>query len=340
VANADGSKKLALLIIGKAYKPQAFGGKTGSQLGFDYRNNAKAWMTGTIYQEWLEDWDTKLRTEGRKILLLQDNFSGHVVPNTLTNIRVKNFEPNLTAHVQPNDQGIIRCFKACYRAKFINRAVDLYKAGVTPSQIYDIDQLEAMCLADEAWNEVDTTTIRNCWRKAGILPDTDLPIVQPSLQVPISSLVHAANSSESSNDSDPIFQAENDVARALDDLESTGILQRSNRMDLAELLNPVSEAHNVFDVTDHDIYTAVMDVKKVREDMESSSSNSNAPIEDTPTRNEALHAVCALRKYTKGINSPFARKLEAMLGTFGRETRTLGMQSMMDTKITSYFSRT
>ena len=58
--------------------------------------------------------------------------------------------------------------------------------------------------------------------------------------------------------------------------------------------------------------------------MESSSSNSNAPIanEATPTWNEALHAVCTLRKYTKGINSPFGRKLEAMLGTFGWETRT------------------
>ena len=58
--------------------------------------------------------------------------------------------------------------------------------------------------------------------------------------------------------------------------------------------------------------------------MESSSSNSNAPIanEATPTRHEALHAVCTLRKYMKGINSPFGRKLEVMLGTFGWETCT------------------
>ncbi|KIK76974.1 hypothetical protein PAXRUDRAFT_17817 [Paxillus rubicundulus Ve08.2h10] len=157
--NADGSKKLPLLIIGKAQKPRAFKNKTGAQLGFYYRNNAKAWMTATLYQEWLSDWDTKLRSEDRKILLLQDNFSGHIVPATLTNIRVINFKPNLTAHVQPNDQGIICCFKAKYCARFINRAIHLYEAGTTPSQIYDIDQLEAMRLADDAWNEVDTTTI-------------------------------------------------------------------------------------------------------------------------------------------------------------------------------------
>ena len=158
-ANADGSKKLPPFIIGKAHKPRAFKNKTGTELGFQYWNNMKAWMTATLYQEWLSDWDRKLRSEDRRILLLQDNFSGHVVPETLTNIDVINFEPNLTAHVQPNDQGIICCFKAKYRAQFIHRAIHLYETGVTPSQIYDINQLEAMRLTHDAWNEVDTTTI-------------------------------------------------------------------------------------------------------------------------------------------------------------------------------------
>ena len=157
--NADGSMKLPPLIIGKYQKPRAFESKTGSQLGFYYCTNAKAWMTASIYQEWLLDWDQKLRTEGRKILLLQDNFSGHVVPDTLTNIRVVNFEPNLTAHVQPNDQGIIRSFKAYYCVKFIQHAVTHYESGTSPAQIYDINQLEAMKLARAAWAEVDTTTI-------------------------------------------------------------------------------------------------------------------------------------------------------------------------------------
>jgi hypothetical protein len=35
-SNADGSEKLKPLVIGKAHKPRAFGGKTGSQLGFNY----------------------------------------------------------------------------------------------------------------------------------------------------------------------------------------------------------------------------------------------------------------------------------------------------------------
>ncbi|KIK76348.1 hypothetical protein PAXRUDRAFT_170211, partial [Paxillus rubicundulus Ve08.2h10] len=57
MANADSSQKLPLLIIGRAQKPCAFKNKMDSQLGFYYWNNTKAWMTASLYQEWLLDWD-------------------------------------------------------------------------------------------------------------------------------------------------------------------------------------------------------------------------------------------------------------------------------------------
>ena len=260
--NADGLQKLPPLIIRKAQKPCAFKNKTGSQLGFNYWSNGKAWMTSTIYQEWLQDWDWRLRSEDQKILLLQDNFSGHVVPDSLTHIRVINFEPNLTVHVQPNDQGIIHCFKARYHAKFIHRAVELYETGTTLSSIYDIDQLAAMRLANEAWNEVDTMTIRNCWNKANIMP-SDLLLSIPSIlpTLPISALVHTTEAQANNN---PVSEEERLVAEALDVLEATGALQRSNRMDITELLNPVAESSHVFDAGDEDIFQAVMDTKAAR----------------------------------------------------------------------------
>jgi hypothetical protein len=160
-ANADGSEKLKPLVIGKAFKPRAFENKTGGQLGFLYRNNTKAWMTTEIYQAWLWEWDRdlQLKTPTRNILLLQDKFSGHIVPEGLQCIRVENFKANLTAHVQPNDAGIIRCFKAHYRHLYISCAIDHYNEGITPSDIYKINQLEAMRLADTAWQMVNTTTI-------------------------------------------------------------------------------------------------------------------------------------------------------------------------------------
>jgi len=56
-------------------------------------------MTAQLYQDWIQQWDRELGIKKRKILLLQDNFSGHILPSDLQNIHVENFEPNLTAHV-------------------------------------------------------------------------------------------------------------------------------------------------------------------------------------------------------------------------------------------------
>ena len=137
------------------------------------------------------EWDQKLKAKRRFILLLQDNFSGHIPPSEgLMNIHVENFAPNLTAHLHPMDQGIIKCFKAHYQAGYIQCSIDKYEGGITPSNIYDINQLDAMQLADNAWLEVNTTTIRHCWDKAGILADMrhTMSPTQPAL--PISSLLH------------------------------------------------------------------------------------------------------------------------------------------------------
>ena len=98
VANATGSERRDPLIIGKAFKPQCFKKKTGHELGFDYKNNAKAWMTSAIYSAYLGQWDAELCTQGQHILYLHDNFSGHTVQDNLTNIRCEFFAPNLTAH--------------------------------------------------------------------------------------------------------------------------------------------------------------------------------------------------------------------------------------------------
>ena len=57
--------------------------------------------------------------ENRHVALLIDNAGGHNVTEEtkkeLTHITLKYFEPNCTSWVQPDDQGIIRAFKAYYR---------------------------------------------------------------------------------------------------------------------------------------------------------------------------------------------------------------------------------
>jgi hypothetical protein len=151
--------------------------------------------------------------------LLQDNFSAHIPPDDLTNILVENFKPNLTAHVQPCDAGIIHCFESHYHTKFAARAVDRYDHNITPAQIYDIDQLQAMHLADLAWNEVDTTTIRNCWCKSGILPDEiSHSNAIPTPSVPIAYLLASPST----------VSVEDQLTQSLNDLENYGVLSGNN----------------------------------------------------------------------------------------------------------------
>ena len=296
-------------------------------------------MTATLYDKWLHEWDRDLQIKNCKILLFQDNFSSHIVPDDLQSIEVKNFEPNLTAHVQPMDQGIIRCFKAHYRAKYIHHAIDCYEAGITPSKIYEINQLEAMRLANAAWHEVDTTTIRNCWRKAGILPGPDststLALLPSPLcpSIPISSLVNHQNSTP---------EAGMSVEVALDRLELTGVLRSLNRMSLEALLNPPEESSTIDKATDVEIFQAVMDVKEDSEQQngdhgDDKDTHDNAP--HRPTRNEALRAAPIIQHYVQELDDPFAHKLEAMMSSFGHRMSFLESQSLAPTQITDYFPR-
>jgi hypothetical protein len=105
-----------------------------------------------------------------------------------------------------------------------------------------------MRLADTAWKVVDTETIKNCWKKAGILPEIEQPIPQP--RVPISALI---------NDIKGVAQAEKELSDALDQLQNTGVLQASNRMDINFLVNPPEENPNIDCADETEIFKTVME---------------------------------------------------------------------------------
>lgn len=172
--NADGSDKRHLTFVSRWMSPRAFNKKKPSQLGIDYYHNKTSWMNSVVFEAWIGAWDRELRVKGRKILLLLDNFSGHTVPDDfLTHIRLEFFAPNLTAHVQPLDAGIIHAFKCHYRKRFINRAFRRLNDPKTAKKVYEIDVLVAMRLAKLAWHALTSETIQNCWRHAGIIDFED-----------------------------------------------------------------------------------------------------------------------------------------------------------------------
>ena len=116
--NADGSHKLKPLIIGKYAKPRCFKNINIFNLPMIYRNNAKAWMLLTLFQEWLQGFDFQMsrKHNGQRVLLLLDNCPSHKINGlVLPHVDVYFLPPNTTSKIQPMDVGIIMSFKKNYR---------------------------------------------------------------------------------------------------------------------------------------------------------------------------------------------------------------------------------
>ncbi|UYV79285.1 hypothetical protein LAZ67_17001909 [Cordylochernes scorpioides] len=163
-----------LLIIGKSAKPRCFR-NFSPHFYCTYTTNSKAWMTSSIFQEWLLQFNKQLVSEGRRILLLLDNATSHCVPNDgLSNIKIHFLPPNMTASLQPLDIGIIKSFKAQYRKLHLQKMVELADAHL-PTELR-LDYAVRYCKM--AWDSVSPDSISNCWNHTGIR-FTSTAVVEP-----------------------------------------------------------------------------------------------------------------------------------------------------------------
>lgn len=118
-ANATGTEKLTPLVIGHSKKPCCIKHFNPS-MHANYYANKKAWMTAVIFSDWLKDFDRERGLQNRKILLLLDNATSHIVPTDesgepFQTSQFTSYPPTTTSHLQPMDAGIIKMFKAHYR---------------------------------------------------------------------------------------------------------------------------------------------------------------------------------------------------------------------------------
>lgn len=182
--SAAGEKRHPI-IISSAAKHQDFPRAGSMEFPGFYYNNKNSWMTGVIFGHHLCIWDAELKAAGRKMVLLVDNFSGHKVPEGLERIKVIFLPPNMTSHIQPLDAGIISCVKAIYKRKFLSLFTrQIYRLEF--DKIYEMSRYNAIKLMLEAWNELQVSTIVNCWRHVQILPDDS---VQSDIDLPVDQAV-------------------------------------------------------------------------------------------------------------------------------------------------------
>jgi len=220
------------------------------------------------------------------------------------------------SHVQPLDARIIHNFKAHYHKTFITQAIDRYDNDITPTSIYDINQLEAMQMANLAWHKIDTSTIHNCWSHASILPEASASVAPLVPSVLVTSLLNA----------------EQDIVESLGLLEKRRVLSHQNCMSIEELLNPDRENKVIdTDITDEEIIEAVHAKHEALEKLKiNGGDNDDNDIEviEKPDCQEALAASLTLQRYISDIGDPFACQLEAILASFGRQTCLEETQSL------------
>ena len=166
-ANADGSEKLPLLVIGKSKKPRCF--KNVNSLPVVYDASKKAWMNSTIFTSWLRQLDKRFARQQRNVLLLLDNCPAHPDVEGLTSIKVAMLPANATSKLQPMDQGIINNVKALYRNKVLSKLICSLDRGADST----VTLLDALHYINVAWDEISQTTIRKCFQKCGIGKDSE-----------------------------------------------------------------------------------------------------------------------------------------------------------------------
>lgn len=171
IANAVGHKEPPI-VIGNAKRPRCFG-RLNVEKDFNlwWRHNKSSWMTSVIFEEMLKSFNSKMKTQGRQVLLFLDNAPCH--PNLiLSNVKLIFFSPNTTSQCQPLDQGIIKSFKVHYRNLLMRRVLSMIDSQIDVLSLDEdivkpINVLDALSWIHQAWTDVKVETIKNCFFKCG-----------------------------------------------------------------------------------------------------------------------------------------------------------------------------
>ncbi|XP_058037493.1 tigger transposable element-derived protein 3-like [Ahaetulla prasina] len=178
-ANMDGSDKKDVLIVGKAARP--FGDLQGLSSA-TYKMNSRAWMTPTIFSEWLQKFNEEMKQQERRVALFVTQCGVHPYAE-LSNVQMVFMPPHL-AWLPPLEQGVIQNFKCHYRRRMLTHLLvkDHGKVSSPTSKLSRfLTLLDAVHLLVQAWSEVCPQTIANSFKAAGFSANPRL--LTPPLEV-------------------------------------------------------------------------------------------------------------------------------------------------------------
>lgn len=185
--NASGTERVPITMIGKAKEPACI---AGNSWPIPYYSQKNAWIDVPTFNKWFDEvFEPYVRSRtGHKVLLLLDNAPGHSTEFERNGIRVAFFPPNVTSWKQPMDMGIIAALKKRYKYLLLKDIIAYHdnpeslkehlaltaskmkrgSAGVSYGRPPHL--LDAAIFVKTAWNEISQESLKNCFKKADIIP--------------------------------------------------------------------------------------------------------------------------------------------------------------------------
>lgn len=182
-ANASGTSRLPLLLIGKSKKPRCFKNVNMNALPVHYYAQPSAWMSQAIFTDWFKNvfvpfvkQDLRSKNLEPKTILLLDNAPSHPEVELLKsddkNITCIFLPANTTSLIQPMDQSVIETFKRRYRKKFLRKLV--IEEDCSLQEYWKAYNLKNVVdNASMAWADVSNETLKRAWHK--LLPTEEDP---------------------------------------------------------------------------------------------------------------------------------------------------------------------
>ena len=173
-ANASGRHKFPLLLIGKSKNPRPLKNVNRSSLPVSYKSQKNAWMDCAIFKNWFqEDFVPSVKKflaeNGLplKAILFIDNAPSHPGVEELLSgdIRVKFLPPNVTALLQPMDQGVLENIKRVYRRQLLTKLIEGEGEDDVISLLKSVNIKDVIYMIASAWDQVREIAIKLSWKK-------------------------------------------------------------------------------------------------------------------------------------------------------------------------------
>lgn len=287
--NADGSDTYEPLFVGRVRHPRSFHGRSALELGFRYESNVRAQPSELVWQRWLQQFNARMRDDGRHVLLLLDTASAHVTTGIAFDHVQVAFLPASAGgadQLQPLSLGVVAAFKRRYRRLQLMQALDRHELG--EKRVFAVDQRQAMEWSVQCWQSLPPDLVQQCWQQSRLLAPAsaapapglnagdDLLTVTPV--VPLSPL--PAGGSGSRRKSREELDIESDISKHL---EWLGVV---NALSVAELLNPDDENSVHAGVEDEDFVGCAIqrECESDAEQQEHEDGHDDEPDDDSDSR--------------------------------------------------------